>query len=437
VRATLTLAACLILAGAVALPAAPTTAQEGLNVRANTTALDFPGTLTFHLEASAPVLIEKAELRYRVGDSACGQVTAAAFPTLTPGADQSLTWVWDLRERGGLPVGAQLTYQWVLTGGGRTLTTPERTFTYEDSRFDWRSIEGTHVAIQWYQGDAAFAQGLRATAEAGIARLEASTGALPARQVRIRVYARAVAMRGAFVFGPEWVGGVAYPEHSLVSLGIAPGDGEWAERALVHELSHVVVAQATASCGGAIPAWLNEGLAVYAEGLLEDVFTEALEEAIAADRAFGVRSLAGAFPYGRADATLAYAQSHDLVRFLIETHGPERMDALFAAFRQSGAIDRALMQTYGFDQRGLDEAWRISRGLAPRALPTPTPAPSATSTPTPVATPPPVPAGTPTPAPGGGGGCNRGSGAPGDAAGGLAVAVLGVSGLLAFRRFLA
>jgi hypothetical protein len=432
VRAALTLALAIVLATATALAAATATAQEGLEVRAESTALDFPNTLTFHLEASAPVVIERAELRYRVGESACGAVTAAAFPAVTAGADQSLTWEWDLRERGGLPVGAQLTTWWVLTGGGRTFTTPERSLTYEDPRFDWRSVEGEHVAIQWYLGDESFAQGLLATAQAGIARLEASTGALPARQVRIRVYASAEAMRGAFVFGPEWVGGVAYAEHSLVSLGIAPGDGEWARRALVHELSHVVVAQATASCGGEIPAWLNEGLAVYAEGPLEGVFVAALEEAISADRAFGVRSLAGAFPYGRADATLAYAQSYDLVRYLIQTHGPERMEALFTAFRASGAIDRALEAVYGFDQRGLDAAWRTSHGLAPRALPTatptPTPLPAAAASPTPTA----APAPTPTPSPAGGG-CNRG-GAPGDAAGGMALAGLAAAGLLALRR---
>ncbi len=419
----------LTLVCVLALTASPAGAQESLEGSA-TTSLDFPNTLTFTLQAVAPVSIEKAELRYRVGQSACGQVTAAAFPAVTPGERQSLTWEWDLRERGGLPVGAELTYWWVLSGGGRTFTTLERTLTYEDPRFAWRALEGEHVEIRWYHGDEAFARGLLATAQDGIARLEASTGALPASPVRIRVYASAEAMRGAFVFGPEWAGGVAYPEHSLISLGIAPGDGEWAERALVHELSHVVVEQAAASCGGDLPAWLDEGLATYIEGPLEAVFVEALEEAIKADRVLGVRSLAGAFPYGRADATLAYAQSHDLVRYLLQTHGPERMDALLTAFRASGAIDRALVGVYGFDQRGLDAVWRTSHGLTPRALPTPPPHP----TPTPKPTPTPPPVSTPTPAPTAGGGCNRGDGAAGTPLGGLAVAGLALAGLAALRR---
>ena len=42
-------------------------------------------------------------------------------------------------------------------------------------------------------------------------------------------------------------------------------------------------------------------------------------------------------------------------------------------------VDKAFQAVYGFDQDGLDNTWRVAKGLSPRPTPAPTtPAPSVT-----------------------------------------------------------
>lgn len=78
-------------------------------------------------------------------------------------------------------------------------------------------------------------------------------------------------------------------------------------------------------------------------------------------------------------AYLSYSQSYSIVKFLIETHGQQKMTDLLTSLRDGAAIDDALMNTYGFDVEGLEDAWRKGIGAAlrsvsaePTAQPTPT-----------------------------------------------------------------
>jgi len=78
-------------------------------------------------------------------------------------------------------------------------------------------------------------------------------------------------------------------------------------------------------------------------------------------------------------AYLSYSQSYSIVKFLIETYGQDKMNSLLVALRDGTTINDALIKVYGFDIEGLEDAWRISIGAAPRsasvqptAQPTPT-----------------------------------------------------------------
>ncbi|MBM3940125.1 MAG: hypothetical protein FJ318_04395 [SAR202 cluster bacterium] len=423
-------------------------AQSGVEVARNETTVQFPQSITFRLVVDAASPIVDAELRYRIPQLSCGTSVATGLPAVAPGRQQDIEWTMDLRQAGGLPVGARTVYWWALTtADGQTVETPERTLVFEDPRFSWRAIEGHGVTLRWHAGSEAFARGLLETAEDALRRLEAAAGVRPSRHVDVRVYESADAMRGALVFSQEWTGGVAFPAFGLVTIGIGEHDLEWGARAMTHELAHLVMGDAAFFCGSHIPTWLNEGIAVHAEGELSSGFASRLAAAITADEVYGVRSLAGGFPANPDDALLAYAQSYSFVDFLLERHGgPERMSQLMAAFRASGSIEAALRETYGFDQHGLDAGWRRHVGLRPR----PTPTPSDTDRPVPTlvpfwATPSPVgpaatptrPAATPTPTSGAGGGlgCNAGGGATSGGVDAVALCVvLGGAAALLRRR---
>ena len=436
-----TVVALVAIVLALTLGPGVASAQVAVEVFSPHTSIDFPNSLTFHLHVTSKTTITGAEVRYQVEQLSCGSGTASGFAEFTPGTDLDVSWEWDLRERGGLPPGSRVTYWWVLSGEEGTYRTGPTTVVFEDPRFEWRTIAGEHTRLKWYEGTVEFARDLLDAADAGIRQLEASTGVLPSQPVEVRIYADSAAMREAVVFSQEWAGGIAYPEHGLVAMGINEFNLAWGRRATVHEMSHVVIAEASFTCGASLPAWLDEGLATFNEGPEERFFTTLMDEAVNDNAAYAVRGLAGSFPGSRDGAALAYAESRSLVAFLIEKYGPVQMNALLEAFQRNATIDRALTEVYGFDTDGLEQRWRAEVGLpeqAPRPAadvePLPTipplggqlPRPDATSVPEPALTPTPTVQGEavagvpqqdesqPTPTKNGGSGCNRSGG---DAAG--------------------
>ena len=418
-------------------------AQEPLLDAHTETTVDFPNTLTFRLSARAPFVVEQAEVRYSVEQLSCGVGTSTGFATLTPSDSIDATWEWDLRDSGGLPVGARITYSWVLSGGGRSLETPSQTITFDDPRHAWRTVSGEHTRILWYEGNDAFAEDLLEAAESGIRQLAEATGVTPASPVEIRIYDSASAMQETVLFAQEWAGGIAFPRHGVVVMGINAGNIVWGRDAMVHEMTHVVLGQFTFTCGTSLPAWLNEGLAVYNEGPTARVFEKALSDAISENSAFTLRGIAGAFPSSQERATVAYAQSRSIVEFLIESFGSGKMNDLLKAFPRLATIDRALEEVYGLDSDSLQTAWRESVGLPPQLtiadiVPQPVPTiprlgfpreqatPAAGATPTPSATPAVSAAPTHTPAPtsSGGLGCDRSDSASAGLDGGIVIGLM-------------
>jgi hypothetical protein len=168
-----------------------------------------------------------------------------------------------------------------------------------------------------------------------------------------------------------------------VIIGISKSDLEWGRKAIVHELTHVLVGHLTFSCLGDVPTWLNEGLAVYSEGELDSASQTQLDDAIKNDTLLTVRSLSSGFSEVSDKAYLSYSQSFSIVKFLIETYGQEKMTTLLTALRDGATVDAALMQTYDFNIEGLEAAWRQSIGAPPQTVSTqPTAQPTPTYVPT-------------------------------------------------------
>lgn len=431
-------------------------AQEQAPLDAHlSTSIDFPNALTFELQGTAPVTIDRAEVRYRLVQLSCAAGTSSGRASFAPTDDLDLSWTWDLRDAGGIPVGARVSYQWVLSGDGRTYETAEQTVVFEDPRHEWRTLDGEHMRLHWYAGSDSFARDLLNVGDEGLRKLQQSTGVLPAEPVEVRIYETPEAMRETVLFGQEWAGGVAYPTYGLVAMGINESNLGWGRDAMVHEMAHVAIGQATFRCGSSLPSWLDEGLAVYNEGpTMPAEFQFALDRAIDANAVTSLQSIAGAFPVDRDKAVLAYGQSRSVAAYLIEEHGPGRMNDLLTAFKRLGTIDRALTEVYGFDTDGLDAVWRTHVGLPPRAtsgtlepeplpsipplgIPTRapdggTPLPTETPISTPTSPPTPTPTATPVPASVGGAGCNR-SGASAGIDGGIMLA-FALGGIVAARR---
>ena len=94
-----------------------------------------------------------------------------------------------------------------------------------------------------------------------------------------------------------------------------------------------------------------------------------LEDAIRDDTLLTVRSLSSGFSEVADKAYLSYSQSYSITKFLVETHGQEKMTSLLVRCEMELTIDEALMQTYGFNVEGLEAAWREAIGARPTRFP--------------------------------------------------------------------
>ncbi|MFW6303077.1 MAG: peptidase MA family metallohydrolase [Candidatus Sumerlaeota bacterium] len=113
---------------------------------------------------------------------------------------------------------------------------------------------------------------------------------------------------------------VAYPSSGGMVL-----NGEELKRAgdlqrrqtVAHEMVHLLLGQ-IAGGEADVPYWLHEGLAQLLSG--DHAFAGSLRLALAnvRDRRIPMTQLTDAFPYGQASATLAYMQSADFTRFVLQ-----------------------------------------------------------------------------------------------------------------------
>jgi len=351
------------------------------DVTNNEVILSFPETATFHATISSDVEIQSVVLEYGNEQQTCGEVIAKAFPQFTPGKTVTAEWTWEMRQSGSLPPGATLWWRWRVTDtNGKETVSETKIATWLDDAHDWRSMNnGDYLRIHWYEGDQVFAADLAKAAYSGLQFNETRSGLKADGPINIYIYANTNDLKDAVLYEQSWTGGLAFPEQNIIILGISEDDLEWGRDAIVHELTHVLVGHLTFSCLGDVPTWLNEGLAVYSEGELDTYSQQQLEDAIRNDTLLTVRSLSAGFSEVANKATLSYSQSFSIVKFLVETHGQEKMNALLVALRDGNTVDDALMQTYGFNIEGLEDAWRQAIGAHPRtvsAQPTAQPTPT-------------------------------------------------------------
>jgi len=315
-------------------------AQGELSVLDSWAEADFPYRMHFNLSARSNVDITDIRLCYSVDRTSFADVFS----------EVSVGFVHD----------SEVDVHWskIEDASGARLETEPTSVRFDDTRYEWTSLTEEQVTLYCYQDDEDFINELMDSALSALARLAADTGAELERPVQFYIYANSTDLQGAMIHPQEWTGGVAYTRHGIIAIGIAPTNRSWGKRAIAHELAHLVVDQITLNPYNELPTWLEEGLAMYTEGEMEDTFVTQLERAIDDNSLISVRSLCSPFSaYGSA-ATLGYAQGYSLVEYLISSYGQDKMLELLNTFSQGSGYDEALEAVYGFDMDTLDSLWQ-------------------------------------------------------------------------------
>lgn len=266
----------------------------------------------------------------------------------------------------------------VTLADGSVVDSPTTTVRYEDTRFEWRTLEGALVRVHWFKGNEAFGQRVLDIGERGVENASEAFGVRESEPIDFFVYGDTPAFLD--VLGPaqrENVGGIALPEIRTMFANIAPDQVNegWIQLVVPHELTHLVFDTATRNPYHAPPHWLNEGLADYmavgyTAGARANVESAARRGAI-----MPLRALVGRFPTTADRFSLAYDESTSAVDYLVRTYGQEKLVGLLRSYAGGVSDADAFSTALGVDDAAFEAGWFQDLGIDEPAAFGPLPAP--------------------------------------------------------------
>jgi hypothetical protein len=236
-----------------------------------------------------------------------------------------------------------------------------------------RGLERGRITAYYEPRDEAFAQEALSAASAALPTLTGALGIRAGETPRISLIVtrdNAQFDRYADEKMPPWVQGVALSGRRIVLRTLAPAV---MRTTTAHELTHVLLDELAERYGADPPRWLHEGLAKFAADDFSQGDREVLGRAVLEGRLLTLDQLDAAFGGKREAASLAYAQSYTLVRFLHDQRPDGGVQALLQNLGLTHDMSRALLRTYGRTPAELQQDWlaQVSREYLKHGLPFP------------------------------------------------------------------
>jgi hypothetical protein len=370
-------AAVLVAAFAVVAAAwAPAQAVAATEFGTPTARSTFGREIVFRQPLTIDDGVRRVEILIETPGSIGPYITPVAFDAV-PGRT-TLTHRIETGE-GGVSPNTTFSARWrVVRDDGTSDLGPAVSVTYDDTRFDWRTVSGEIVRVHWYEGSDAFGRRALAIGEQAVEETAALLGVTESEPVDFFVYADQDAFYDAL--GPdsrENVGGRAITETRTMFALITPDaiDDAWVGIVIPHELIHLVFDTTVANPYHYPLHWLNEGLAVYLSEGYSASDRDQVEAAARDGTLIPLDGLVGQFPTSRDRFFLAYAESASAVDFLIRTYGDDALVDLVRSYAGGVSDDEAFMAALGVDVAAFDAAWRAGLDAVEPVAYGPQPAP--------------------------------------------------------------
>lgn len=227
----------------------------------------------------------------------------------------------------------------------------------------WQSVESSHFRV-YYQKGTADPVSILQVAEDFYAELPQLTSRMAPGMIDIWVCDTQKEFQNS-VHAPiqDWAVGCAFPLSRRIVIQ-NPKHIALAKLQLVqvlrHEIAHVLFGQCTRKAVKEIPLWFIEGIAIYFaeewvpsrhETLLKHIFSKSI---------IPLQELERGFPRTQAGADLAYAESQDTVRWLVEVKGRDVLFSLIEELHAGSNFNTAFETVVGWDLATYDMLWRES-----------------------------------------------------------------------------
>ncbi len=227
-------------------------------------------------------------------------------------------------------------------------------------------LAGEHFVILFRERHRPLAKELKISAEKSRARILSDLGSDGPDGTIICLLQdfdemQAAAPRGMGI--PVWASGLAFPAYNLIFLRLVSSSAAEVDldKLFAHEWAHLALEYALGPVS--VPRWFNEGFAMYQSGEWSFERTRTLASGVVSNRLFSLEALTDAFPEKVADIRLAYAQSIDLIGFLLEKKGRARFGRLIDLLAGGLGFLAALEEAYDTSLASLEDEWHADLRL--------------------------------------------------------------------------
>lgn len=181
------------------------------------------------------------------------------------------------------------------------------------------------------------------------------------KSIEIRVAAVPDEMRtlGPLEDVPAYAPALVYSHQQLIVTSLrSPRSLEPTDLALTlrHALGHLALDEAVSF--HAVPIWLHEGYAVVSAGETSATRAQALLMANWQHRLMPIADLETSFPADAPETSLAYAESADLVHYLMDKPRKPAFSEMLLRLRNGEPFEQALTLSYDADYARLDAGFR-------------------------------------------------------------------------------
>jgi hypothetical protein len=338
----------------------PLTSESGADYR-------YGQIMRFRLSAESEVPVKKITLFVRAPELPNTLTTEVAVDS---GKEVQIEQTLDLTQYHLAPF-TTVTYWWLVEDEeGNAYTLSEDQIDYVDDQYAWEQLEKDGVQVFWTGDDA----------NVGQAAMDAIVDALPDQQsyipfeppdpLRVYVYPSADDLRAALrLTGRDWVGGHAHPELGVILVSATnPKTAEIElEKTIPHELSHMLLYEATGANYGSIPIWFDEGLATLFEEATNGDYETILDEAVRTSNTIPFAELCQAFPEESDKALLAYAQSSSFIRYIQAEYGNFAILQMIRALADGANCQSVTTRAIDRSLEDLNQEWLDD--LSPQTFP--------------------------------------------------------------------
>ena len=226
----------------------------------------------------------------------------------------------------------------------------------------WVTVKTTHFSFMFHPKASSRVQPVIDESEEDLQRLRQVLGAQRVDSIEVRVARDTEEMKevkpGSAPF--PWATGIAMRGSRMILLSLTPpggGDIVGLRELFLHEVVHILTYDATQRID--LPVWFTEGLAIHLSGEFSFARHKTLIGAAMRNELLPISKLDQHYPDRGREITIAYAQSADLVHFIIDRYDEsgELIPGLFRNLARGDAFDAALASLCKRSVRQIEGEW--------------------------------------------------------------------------------